>query len=143
LNIVPVEVCGFWLALPADVVQEILGRRSWVTIPGAPSELPGVLAWRGRAIGVFDLGRVVDGGEAMAVGESRRRILVIQYRACTMAIPVDNVREVQQLPAERAQPAQQTHQRFAHCEVELDGMPLPLLDVDALFAAIAAPDESP
>src|SRR5690242_15810107 len=73
LSIVPIQVDGLWLALPAHAVQEILGQRPWIPITGAPSELPGVLAWRGRAIAVFDVGRVIDGAAPLPADESRHR----------------------------------------------------------------------
>lgn len=139
LSFVPLQVHDFWLALPAQAVQEILGRRPWVPISGAAPELPGVLAWRGRAVAVLDLGRLVERGTPIAVGEGRHRTLVVQHDDCTLALPVDGVREVQEVPDERVRPAQATRQRFADREIDVDGTPLPLLDLGAILAALAPP----
>jgi chemotaxis signal transduction protein len=142
LSIVPIQVDGLWLALPANAVQEILGKRPWISIAGAPPELPGVLAWRGRAIAVFDVGRVVDGAEPMSADETRDRIVVVQHNACTMALPVDAVREVQDVPEDGVHAAQQTRQRFSEHEIDLNGTPVPLIDIDALIQSIAPPGEA-
>jgi chemotaxis signal transduction protein len=136
-GIVPLSVSGVWLALPADALVEILGRRPWVPITGAPPELPGVLAWRGRAIALLDLGNLVKGGQPLQRGDSRRRVLVLTHEDCTLALPVDDVREVLELPADRIRPCSATRQRFAEREIELDGVPIPLLDPAALVASLA------
>jgi chemotaxis signal transduction protein len=60
LTRLPLQLHGVWLAIEASHVQEIVSGRAWVALPGASAEVPGVLAWRGRAIGVLDLGPLVD-----------------------------------------------------------------------------------
>jgi chemotaxis signal transduction protein len=137
LSVVPLQLRDIWLAVPAQAVQEILGERPWVTIAGAPPELPGVLAWRGRAIAVLDLGRLVDRGGALVAGESRRRTVVVQLDGCALAIPVDGVREVQVIAPEQVHPSHTTRQRFSDTEIQLDGVPMPLLDLDAMVNALA------
>jgi chemotaxis signal transduction protein len=143
LSIVPLQLRDVWLALPAQTVQEILGQRPWVVIAGAPSELPGVIAWRGRAIALLDLGALVGGARPLGTGESRRRTLIVQLDGATLAIPVDGVREVQQIPDDSVRRAQATRQRFADHEVELDGIPLPLIDLDQLVASLALAPAAP
>jgi chemotaxis signal transduction protein len=137
MSILPLQVDGLWLALPALTVNEILGQRRWVSIAGAPPELPGVIAWRGRAVAVLDLGRLVEGGKPMTVGEGRRRTLVVQHAGAILAVPVDDLREVREVFEDELHPAQQTRQRFAARELELDGVPMPLLDPAALLGSLA------
>jgi chemotaxis signal transduction protein len=141
-SIVPLSVRGCWMALPAAALVEILGERPWVPIAGAPAELPGVVGWRGRAIAVLDLGMLIAGGTPLQPGESRRRTLVLSHDDCTLALPVDDVREVQEVAAERVHPANATRQRFAEREVDLDGVPMPLLDPAVIISSLA-PQTSP
>ena len=81
-----------WAALRAHDVREILGERVWVAIPGTQAVMPGVTAWRGRAIAVLDLAAVIDGltplgGVATQGGEGKRsRTLVAQVGDNTVAI---------------------------------------------------------
>jgi chemotaxis signal transduction protein len=137
VSLVPLQLREVWMALPAEVVQEILGERPWVAIAGAPAELPGVLSWRGRAIAVLDLGTLVKDGSPIATGQLRRRTLVVEHGGCTLAVPIDAVREVQEVSADRVRTAQVTQQRFADKEVEIDGIPMPVLDLAAVLQAIS------
>jgi chemotaxis signal transduction protein len=137
VSILPLQVDGLWLALPALSVHEILGQRRWVSIAGAQPELPGVIAWRGRAVAVLDLGRLVEGGRPMKGTEGRRRTLVVQHAGAVLAVPVDDLREVREVFEDELHPAQQTRQRFAVRELELDGVPTPLLDPSALLSSLA------
>lgn len=142
LSVVPLQIDNLWFAIPASAVQEILGQRPWVAITGGSAELPGVVAWRGRAIALLDLTLVVGGASSVRAGESRRRTVVIEQDHCTLAIPVDAVREVQEVGDDRVHPAHATRQRFADSEIEVDGMPLPLIDLAALIAAVAPAEGS-
>lgn len=142
-SVVPLSVHGVWLALPAPSLVEILGRCTWVPVAGAPAELPGVIAWRGRAIALLDLGRLMTGAEGLQPGESRRRTVVVVQDGCTVALPVDEVREVLELAEDRVHPASATRQRFADREVEIDGVPVPLLDPAAIIASFAPSEAAP
>jgi chemotaxis signal transduction protein len=142
-SVVPLSVHGVWLALPAPSLVEVLGRCTWVPVAGAPAELPGVIPWRGRAIALLDIGRLMAGTEPLQPGESRRRTLVLSHDGCTLALPVDEVREVQELADDRVHPASATRQRFADREVELDGMPVPLLDPAQIIASFAQAEAAP
>jgi len=136
ISVVPAKLHDVWFVVPASAVQEILGEQRWVPIAGAPSEMPGVIAWRGRAVAVVDLGPL-SGGSAMAVGEPRRRTVIVNVEDATLALPVEGVREVQELPEEALRPAHLTRLRHATMEVELDGVPMPLVDLADLLRVLA------
>jgi chemotaxis signal transduction protein len=137
-SLMPVQLGQRWLAIPAEPVQEVLGERSWVAIPSAPPDLPGVLAWRGRAVAILDLGRVSGAGDPLGEGQPRRRTMVVQQGGLTLAVPVDGVREVHTISDEGVHPPVATRIRFAAAEVEIDGLPMPVLDLPALVAAVSA-----
>ena len=135
-SVVPEQLHGVWFVVPANTVQEILGEQRWVPIAGAPAEMPGVISWRGRAVAVLDLGSL-SGGAPLAAGESRRRTIVVTVDEATLALPVEGVREVQEVPDEAVRPAQLTRLRHATTEVELDGVPMPLIDLADLVRTLA------
>ena len=135
--LVPVQLQGVWIALDASCVEEILGEQPWVRIPGAPAQVPGVAGWRGRAVAVLDLGIVGGLGSFLKPGERRQRMVVVRSGDCTLAVPVDVVREVQDVPEERLSALKNTQLAFANSEVELHGVPMPVLDWTALIDAIS------
>ena len=137
IGLVPVRVNDAWAALHAGRVVEILGARPWVRIPDAPARTPGVLAWQGRAVAAFDLGLLLDVGPALRVGEPRPRTVIVRVGASTLAIPVDVVREVEEVhEAELRAPHVVRHAQASH-EVELRGVVMPVLDLAAVLAAVA------
>jgi chemotaxis signal transduction protein len=142
ISLLPAQLTEAWVAFPAEVVQEIVGEHPWISIPSAPPEVPGVLAWRGRAIAVVDLGVLSGISAPLQRGELRRRTMVIQVDGCTFAISVDEVREVQQIAADQVQPLQVTKARYAAGEVTLDGTPMPLMDISAMVRAVSTVGES-
>jgi chemotaxis signal transduction protein len=135
--LVPVQVDGIWLALEAANIQEVLGERAWVAIPGAPAVLPGVIGWRGRAIAVLDLGRVAQ-TSPLQVGSSRRRTVITRSAGHVLAVPVDLVREVQEIDEALFTPPNATRQDFSSLEVELSGTPMPIIDLARLLASVVA-----
>ena len=136
ISVVPAKLHDVWFVVPASAVQEILGEQRWVPIAGAPSEMPGVIAWRGRAVAVVDLGPM-SGGSALSVGEPRRRTVIVNVDDATLALPVEGVREVQELPDGAVRPAHLTRLRHATMEIELDGVPMPVVDLADLLRVLA------
>lgn len=80
-NLVPVEVGGVWFAIDASLIREVLGPCAWVQLPRPRPELPGPMAWRGRAIAVLDLGQFTGVAKPLSPGERRRRTLVVETRS--------------------------------------------------------------
>ena len=138
ISVLPAKLHDVWFVVPASAVQEILGEQRWVPIVGAPAEMPGVIAWRGRAVAVLDLGPL-GGSAPLAVGESRRRTVIVHVEDTTLAVPVEGVREVQEVPDAAVRPAQLTRLRHATMEIDLDGVPMPLIDLADLLRVLAPP----
>lgn len=124
------QVEGVWFAVDASSVQEILGRKNWIAVPGAARATPGVVEWRGRAVAVLDVAALGSGGSALSPSAPRRRVVVTQVGRNVLAMPVDDVREICEVPEERVRPHHATNHPFSPTEVEIeDGKPLPLLDL--------------
>jgi chemotaxis signal transduction protein len=141
VEIMPVRISGVWLALPAAVVQEVVGQQRFIAVPNAVAAIPGVLPWRGRAIALVDIVLVTGLGDGMdPAGEPAPRHVVLQDDDCTLALPVEAVREVQTVPDAGVRPQNATRMRFSSREVQLEGALMPMLDVAELMQALARPE---
>ncbi len=145
--VLPIRIGEQWVAIDAFQVQEILGARPWIALPGSPSNVPGVFPWRGRAIAVLDLGAMAQIAPPLDPAASHSRAVVVQAGANTMAILVDGAREVQEVPADRVHAPHATRGRYAVSEADIlsqsgDRVPVPIVDLHAMIeiAAAAAPE---
>ena len=136
--VVALKIDEFWIGLDASLVLEVLGESPWVPLAGVAAAVPGVLAWRGRAIAVVDLANAAGLGSASSPTR-RRRALVVKFGGDTLALPVDDVREVQLIDAESVQSSHATRLRYSSSEVDINGLTLPLLDSSALMASLIRP----
>lgn len=135
--VLPVQLKDRWVALDATLVQEVLGQRPWVPIPGAPPHLPGVIAWRGRAIAVLDLGALADVAPSVTPGEARSRVVIAQVGASAIAVLADAAREVHPIAPGALRPPHATRVRFAIGEIDVGGAVVPVLDLGAAVARAA------
>jgi chemotaxis signal transduction protein len=137
--LIPLKIQDVWIALEATNVREVLGERAWVRIPRILRQLPGLVAWQGRAIGLLDLATLGEGLRPLQPPERRSRTLVAHVDDMTVAIPVDAVMEVVEVDEASVRPCQLT--RLANCshETEIHGIPMPLLNLGAALQAILAP----
>ncbi len=126
-----------WAALDAARVWEVLGTQAWVAVPGATPRAPGVLSWRGRAVAVVDLGAVVFGAPSLVAGSPARRTLIAEAAECSLAIPAEQVREVQEVGDYRLEALHQAQLSCVAGEVDLEGHPVPLIDLDAVVELLA------
>jgi chemotaxis signal transduction protein len=133
---IPAKIGSAWVALEAAYVHEILGARPWVPIPHASPNVPGVLAWRGRAIAVYDLARLVESGEPLRAGVERSRNLVVEARGCTLAMPLDAVHEVRELEGPQVRQSHVTRLRHSTTEIELFGAMAAVVDVPFLIESV-------
>ncbi len=133
--LLPVCVQNSWYALDAPLVVEVLGKRSWVPIPGASARSPGVISWQGRAIALVDLAGLADQPADPSV--TRERTVVIRLGPATFAVPADVVREVHDVEEEALRPPRLLGKRFSSAEVELEGRLIPVLDVAELVREIS------
>jgi chemotaxis signal transduction protein len=123
-----VRVQSLQVAIGAAAVKEIVGARSWVPVPGARPELPGVLAWGGRAVAVLDLARVAAGLTPLSPTEQRQRSLLVQVRDSMLAIPVDWVSELRELDDKDIRSRRVHDFPLARAEADLGDAVVPLLD---------------
>jgi chemotaxis signal transduction protein len=137
---VPLKLGGAWLAIPAEHVQEILGEKPWVPVPYSSARIPGVMGWRGRAIVVFDVASMIDPTSTLSRGSRRPRTIVLEAERCTLALPVDLVREVQEGDVK---PPHATRMDHSLGEVEVLGSVAPILDVPALVRDLLGNHELP
>lgn len=126
--LVPAKVGQAWVLLDADIVREILGQEPWLPIPGARAEMPGVIAWRGRAIPVVDLAAPF-GCERLSNGETRSRTLIASVAESIVAVPVDAAREVHAFSPTDLRPVNVSQLPYAVAETELFERVLAVIDL--------------
>lgn len=142
--LVPAKVGQAWVLLDAEIIREILGAEPWLPIPGARSEMPGVIAWRGRAIPVVDLAAPF-GCERLSPGETRSRTLIAVVADSIVAVPVDAAREVHAFADNELKPCNVTQLPYASAEAELAERVLAVIDLPRFVHEIlggAAPELS-
>lgn len=140
--LVPARIGQAWMLLDAEIIREVLGAEVWLPIPGARAEMPGVIAWRGRAIPVVDLAAPF-GFPRLSMGETRPRTLIAAVAESIVAVPVDAAREVHAFTAEDLKPVTVTSLPYAISEAELFERILAVIDLPRFVAEIlggAAPD---
>jgi chemotaxis signal transduction protein len=135
LSILPLVLEGRSIALAAEHVVEIVGGQPWVPLPKTRRELPGVCAWRGRAIAVLDIAALSGGLKPLSPGEVRARTVVASVDRVTLALPVDSVHEVCSVDESQLAPSRLTDQAFTRHELKIDARTVaPVLDLEALVA---------
>src|SRR5438067_2489750 len=139
-HLLPLQVQSISIAIDARQVQEILGQRPWVLLPGARPEIPGVVSWRGRAVGLLDFAAVTEGLLPLDEDAPRARTVIVQAGSCALALPVDAVREVREVPSDALTAPRVTSQKFSSAEVELDGVVMPVFDLAAFIESIESAD---
>ncbi|HKO52432.1 MAG TPA: chemotaxis protein CheW [Polyangiaceae bacterium] len=133
--LLPVRIESEWLLIQAALIQEILGAQPWLSIPHTTRELPGVVAWRGRAIPLVDLGAIL-GLSPLASKLSRPRTLIAEVDRGLLAVPVDEAREVQEFTSEQIRPAHAVSRPHSVSEAEVRGLVMPILDLQSLLASL-------
>jgi len=133
--ILPLQLGEIWIAIDAGIVLELLGAKTWMRVPGASPQLPGILSWRSRAIAVLDL------RETLALGGTPTnpppRTVVAQVDDCTFAFFVDVAREARVVDPEQLRAPHVVTGRFVTHELALDGRVMPIVDVAAMIAAVS------
>ena len=133
--LVPAKIGQAWVLLDAEIIREILGTEAWLPIPGARAEMPGVIAWRGRAIPVVDLAAPFGFGR-LNTGETRARTLIASVAESIVAVPVDAAREVHAFTATELKPVSVSTLPYALVEAELFERVLPLIDLPRFVSEI-------
>ena len=133
--LVPARIGQAWVLLDAEIIREILGAEVWLPIPGARAEMPGVIAWRGRAIPVVDLAAPF-GVERLSTGETRARTLIASVAESIVAVPVDAAREVHGFSTTQLKPVSVTTLPYAVAEAELFERILAVVDLPRFVSEI-------
>jgi chemotaxis signal transduction protein len=133
---VPLGIQKLWLAVEAALVQEVLGHVPWVALPGMTPELPGLTQWRGRTVVLLDPGALVEGLTALRPEETRARTVVVRVHDVTIAISVDDVREVEECEAPQPGATRLTRLRHTSEDAIVAAVPMPLLDLPSLVQSL-------
>jgi len=83
--------------VPIEMVQEIIRAAGITPVPGAPSQVRGVINLRGRIIPVLDLSKRLGLPEREESDE--QRIMVVELGAKRLGMLVDSVAQVIRVPA--------------------------------------------
>jgi chemotaxis signal transduction protein len=137
-SFVPITIHTTWVAVDMATVREIGGPLTWIALPTASAALPGVAAWRGRAVAVADLAALLGAGERLASPTTRVRTLYLQQGASTLAVPVDAVREPLTIADEDIRLPRIRTEAFVVGEVEVEGHTTVVVDLGVLLDSYRA-----
>jgi chemotaxis signal transduction protein len=137
-KLIPARIDETWLTFDADLVQEITAGRAWMPVPRASALVPGVVAWRGRAVAVLDLAALAEAGPGRreARGQPRHRTVIAESSDCFLAMPVDVVHEVQDVDLARVRAREASAFPHAPTEVEMFGTFAAIVDLPSLVRAV-------
>jgi len=143
-SFVPITIDATWIAVDITTVKEIGGPLTWIALPTASAALPGVTAWRGRAIAVVDLASLLGAGQRLTSPTGRGRTLYLQQGTSTLAVPVDAVREPVMVPDENVRLPRARNEAFCTGELDVEGHTTLVVDLGVLLeghrpAAASAP----
>lgn len=128
------ELAGQLYGVPILAVQEVLADAEIEPVPGAPSEVLGVINLRGQIVSVIDLRRRLG----LAPSEKGRGPLIVFDGANeTLAVRVDCVTNVRQIADPTIKPVPRTGTSLCKAVsglVTRGGEMMTLLDVPALLA---------
>lgn len=130
---VPITIDTTWVAVDMASVREIGGPVTWIALPTATPAMPGVAAWRGRAVAVADLAAVLGAGERLTPPTGRVRTLYLQHGASTLAVPVDAVREPLALSDDDIRPPRIRTDAFCMGETNVEGHTTLVVDLGVLL----------
>src|SRR3954466_4718619 len=106
---------------------EVLGAEPWLPIPRARAELPGVVVWRGRAVPLIDVARVL--GVAGTSAPQRARTLIVSHEQGMAALPIDAAREVKSVPETRLVATPGELVPYSTRELDEEGAVTPVIDL--------------
>jgi purine-binding chemotaxis protein CheW len=90
------SIAGRARCAPVEAVREIVPITATTRLPGAPSYVRGLINLRGTLITVMDAALCLYGVEA---DEALASILLVEHRGRVAGVIVDNVFDIQSLPA--------------------------------------------
>jgi chemotaxis signal transduction protein len=131
-HVLPIQLDSTWFFIEAHHVREVLGAEPWLPIPRARAELPGVVVWRGRAVPLVDLGRLL--GVAKGAAQSRPRTLIVRHERGVAALPIDAAREVRRIPGAQLKPVHGGLIPYGTREFDEQGEIVTLIDLETLLS---------
>jgi len=131
-HLLPIMVESSWYLVETGRVREVLGAQPWLPIPRARAELPGVIVWRGRAVPLVDVARVL--GVASGANAQRARTLIVTHEHGMAALSIDAAREVKSVPEDRLLPMHDEVIPYATHELDEEGVITPVIDLDRLIS---------
>lgn len=87
-----------WLALPATAIREVVLKGSLTRIPLSPPHVLGVAVIRGRVVPVISLEGTLGVAELSELVPTLPRLVVVETTAAEIAVVVDEVRGITELP---------------------------------------------
>jgi chemotaxis signal transduction protein len=90
------SIAGRARCAPVEAVREIVPITPTTRLPGAPSYVRGLINLRGTLITVMDAAKCLYGVEA---DDTLASILLVEHRGRVAGVIVDNVFDIQSLPA--------------------------------------------
>ena len=131
IELLPLGIGPIWAAIHAECAVEILGRTPWIPVPSASELIPGVIAHRGRAVAVLDLGVVLPDLPRLTARSTRERVVISRTSLGLVALPVEKVHEVVSVPSAEVREATLT--RGSPFEVTIDDKAMPLVDLETIL----------
>jgi chemotaxis signal transduction protein len=132
-SFVPITIDATWIAVDMTAVREIGGPLTWIALPTASSTMPGVAAWRGRAITVVDLAALLGAGERLVAPNGRVRTVYLQSGTSMLAVPVDAVREPLVVSNQDIRSPRARNDAFCTGELDVEGHTTLILDLSVLM----------
>ena len=130
-HLLPILLESSWYLVETGPVREVLGSEPLLPLPRARAELPGVVVWRGRAVPLIDVARVL--GVAGTSAPQRARTLIVSHEQGMAALPVDAAREVKSVPEARLVATPGELLPYATRELDEDGAVTPVIDLVRLL----------
>ena len=128
--------------VPGVCVREITRWHAPTTVPGAPPSLPGIINQRGFVMPVVNVHPLL--GLPDVSPDRATRYVILQHEDVDLALIVDMVLDLLELPAATFQPLPAAldpqRARLLHALVWLDDQPVALIDLAALIATLRMGD---
>jgi purine-binding chemotaxis protein CheW len=140
IDVLLLRLGGELYGIPSASVREVVRYRAYTPVPGSPPSLPGILSQRGTILPVVELRSLL--GLAIVPLTRSARLVIIAHQEIDMALLVEAVLDLADLPADTLQPLpaalDPARARFLRGITQYDQQPVALIDLDELIAGLRA-----